>query len=235
MRKVSLVASVVAVITASAISGIVGSNAASSTVYACVSKAGVLSKVAKKSQSCPKGTSKISWGTTGVKGATGAAGVAGAAGPAGPAGAAGAEGPAGEPGAAGAPGAAGQDGSGLVVFDGYGASAAALLPWGNASTNYNLATTGSVVPAGKYLVNGSSTFRDGTKRPAACWINFNSVSNTSFSLGSDPSPNGVVISGVVTVPAGGTTLSLACSGDADIQAFNPRLTATKISTLNPSN
>jgi hypothetical protein len=249
MRKVNALSAVVAVLITAALSGVVASNASNPTIYACVSKAGALSKVSKKSHSCPKGTTKMSWGIAGIKGATGSQG---AQGPYGPEGAAGAQGPVGEAGPAGLqgpvgePGPAGSDGGGVTVYNGYDSGQTkSLIGWGaGPAGDYRVVTTANTVPAGNYFVTANSTFRYGGAEVYECWISMDvlgSYSNAGqiFINPSGPGPsNGstaLSLSGVVVVPPGGSKISLSCAGGTSTTNFESSIAALKIASLNPSN
>jgi len=83
-----------------------------STIFACYSNStDALSYLKPPATTCPSGTTKISWSSTGPQGAQGAAGAQGKAGAAGPQGKAGAAGPQGAAGAQGKAGAAGAKGA----------------------------------------------------------------------------------------------------------------------------
>ena len=76
----------------------IAAPAQTSTIYACLSSSGSLSKVSLKSIKCPKGTSQISWNQSGPTGKAGIQGVQGAQGARGVPGLQGAQGPQGLPG-----------------------------------------------------------------------------------------------------------------------------------------
>ncbi|MCX8528446.1 MAG: collagen-like protein [Rhodoluna sp.] len=241
MRKVNALAAVAVIIAASAISGVVASNAASTTIYGCLSKAGALTKVSTKAHTCPKATTKIKWGVTGATGAVGYQGAIGAQGPEGPAGADGAQGPAGADGAQGPAGAdgaqgpAGADGSGLVVYtaEDWG-QVNTLLPWTNNNAAYELATTNSTLPEGDYMVVATSGFRYGTGA-VDCWVNMDSYGHWGTMITVDVmGEHSTSLSGVVHVPAGGSTLSFSCYGDPATTNFDTRLTAVKVASVNPN-
>jgi hypothetical protein len=240
MRKVNALSAVFAVLITAGLSGVVASNAASTpTIYACVSKTSSLTKVSTKPHACPKGTLKLSWGTTGPKGATGSQGAQGPAGEqgyAGEQGPAGAEGPAGAQGPegpAGAQGPAGQDGSGLTIYTAYdGGQDNNILGWSGTDSAYEIATT-PTVPVGTYFVSATSSFRNGTGANY-CWINLDSIGHWGVAAGVDVmGDNSTAVSAVVYVGTP-STLSFSCYGDTATTNFTTQLTAVKVSSLNPN-
>jgi len=249
MRKVNALSAVVAVLITAALSGLVASNAASTTIYECVSKTSSLTKVSTKPHACPKGTVKLSWGTSGTKGATGsqgAQGLAGAQGYVGEAGPAGAQGPAGAEGPAGAQGPAGSDGGGVTVYDGFDyGQTKFLIDWAAAPAgDYRVVTTANTVPAGNYLVTANSTFRYGGAAVYECWISMDvlgSYTNAGQIFINPAGPNAATgftalsLSGVVVVPTGGSKISLSCAGGTSTQNYESSIAALKIASLNPSN
>ena len=246
MRKVNALSAVVAVLITAGLSGVVASNAASTpTIYACVSKTSSLTKVSTKPHACPKGTLKLSWGTTGAKGATG---NQGAQGPYGPEGAAGAQGPAGPAGPAGAQGPAGSDGGGVTVYTGFDSGQSKnLIDWSaSPSDDYRIVTTTNVVPEGNYFVTANTTFRRTSQAVAdvyECWVSLDILGSyyTAGQFAMNPggaSPSGNIaasVSGTVVVPAGGSKISLSCSGDTSTTNWQSSISALKIVSLNPSN
>ncbi len=232
MRKINALTAIVAVVITAALSGVVASSASSSTVYGCVSKAGALSKVSTKAHSCPKGTSKLSWGITGAAGATGSQGQPGA------------QGAQGQPGPQGAQGLAGSDGGGTVLFSGqvpfYGKT---LLDWdaGN-NADFSIVSTDKVVPAGNYYVTANSSFRYGS--PYYCWIGldvdgffYTTAKFEADANAHDPNidSQNTSISTALTVPAGGSKISFSCAGDTTAQTYWAQISALKIASLNPNN
>jgi hypothetical protein len=236
MRKVNALSAIVAVVITAAVSGVVASNAASSTIYACVSKTSSLTKVSTKPHTCPKGTLKLSWGTAGTKGATGAKGdqgVAGTQGYAGEQGPAGAQGPAGEQGPAGAQGPAGQDGSGLTMYSAHDfGQSKTLVPWSGTDTAYEITTTPQL-PVGDYFVTATTGFRGGLGA-TACWINVDSQGHWgSIYLVDVEGENNTSVSGMVGINTPGT-LSFSCYGDTGTTNFDTQLSAIKVSSVNPN-
>ena len=242
MRKVNVLSAIVAVLITAAVSGVVASNAATTTIYACVSKTSSLTKVSTKPHACPKGTLKLSWGGSGTKGETGAKGEQGAAGPQGyvgeqgQAGPAGAQGPAGEQGPAGAQGPAGQnglDGSGLTIYSANdGGQDNNILGWSGTTAAYELATT-PTVPVGTYYVSATSGLRYGSGADY-CWINMDSFGHWGVAAGVDVmGEHSTAVSAVVYVGTPGT-LSFSCYGDPNTTNFATQLTAVKVSSVNPN-
>lgn len=230
MKKVSVLSAIMATVIAAGVSGVVASNAASTTIYACVSKTSSLTKVSTKPHTCPKGTLKLSWGTKGVTGNQGAPGIQGPAGQQGYAGEQGAQGPEGP---AGPAGPAGADGSGLVAYTAYDwGQDNHLLNWTDINGSYELATSEKVLPAGTYFATATSSFRNGTG-PAACWINVDSVGHWGGQIIADGHGLGTMaLSGMVGLSTP-STLSFSCYGDTDTVNFDTHLTAIKVSSVNP--
>jgi hypothetical protein len=106
-------------------------------------------------------------------------------------------------------------------------------------TDYRILTTNNTLPAGNYFVTANSSFRYGTGA-AFCWIAVDSRGLwPGIEISADAMPmqsygQNISISGVVAVPAGGSTLSFACYGDTNTVNFETRISALKIVSLNPT-
>lgn len=226
MKKVNALSAVVAVLITAGLSGVVASNAATPMIYGCVSSAGTLSKVAKKLQTCPKGTSKISWGIAGIKGATGAAGAAGAAGPVGAAGPAGIQG---EAGPQGQVGPAGPGINGATAYSAYGSNAVMLDPLG--ATIVTL----PALPRGNYFLTATSSFRGGTG-VTNCWFHLEMGAFSNNVLFADAAgQQSVAVSGIWDPWEDGSVVSLQCAGDSAAMNYSSTITAIKVGSLNPTN
>lgn len=233
MRKVNALSAVVAVLITAGLSGVVASNAASTpTIYACVSKTSSLTKVSTKPHACPKGTLKLSWGITGTKGATGTRGAQGAQGPYGPEGAAG---------PAGAQGPAGSDGGGVTIYTGQQFQNTIVKPYSGTSTDYTIIATNSVLPEGTYFVTATTSFRN-TPAPevAECFVYLDAAGRTPWNNGASIFSDigtqvNMAISGTFDVPATGARISLGCHGGNGATAYESRITALKVVSINPSN
>jgi hypothetical protein len=242
MRKVNPIAAVSAIVLVGALSGFAGANAASApSIYGCVSKAGALSKVSLKSHACPKGTSKISWGSKGLTGLRGLQGLQGLKGD---------QGDQGIQGEQGEQGPAGTDGGGVTVYNGFDyGQTDYIVDWSaGAEGDYRIVTTTNSVPEGNYLVTANSTFRYGNTGAAiySCWVsldvNGSYINSGQFSqdpggpapMASSTRAIAVSMTGVVVVPAGGSNISLSCSGDPSFMNYESSITALKIVSLNPT-
>ena len=220
MKKINALTAIVAVVVTAALSGVVASSASSSTVYGCVSKAGTLSKVSTKAHSCPKGTSKLTWGTTGAAGAAGTPGQAGSQG---------IQGDQGAQGVQGEVGPAGPGFEGPTAYSSYGSNSVTLTAAG--ATIVTLPP----MPRGIYFLTATSTFRGGTGADS-CWIHFEMPTFSNNILGADVAgQKSVALSGIFDPWEDGSIVSLRCSGDETSMNYESTITAIKVGALNPTN
>ena len=255
-RKSTLAAATVVALTltglgVSAIAATSAQNNAATGYVVCVSKTTGDMKLRTKS-TCPKGFTTKVFGAKGPAGVSGAQGAAGVQGPAGPEGIAGAKGDIGEMGMPGEPGEqgaqgeqgiqgpAGLNGDAAAVYTGYSPGQdRPLAIWSDDPIDYKLITTDSVLPQGRYLVTGTSSFRGGTD-PVECWIKLDvseyflaDVYRITDSTGGAP----VTSQAVIDVPEGGSTISYYCvniSGTASVMThFDAFISALKIGSVNP--
>jgi hypothetical protein len=207
MKKVSGLAAVSAVILAGAFSGIVGANAVSSAViYGCVSKTGTLSKVSTKSPTCPRGTTKLSWGTKGIAGLQGIQGLQGPQGATGPAGPQGPAGSGGGGGAASAPKVYVGTNSDAYTVQGANTGWMALTPM---ATLTNL-------PSGTYEVETSGYSAGQTnKGVCAIYLEPGMVNHGVMGFGTSGWFSSINGTSILSITGESQTITLGCSGDGE--------------------
>lgn len=202
MKKVNTLAALAAVVLVGAFSGIASASAVGSAViYGCVSKTGTLSKVSTKSPTCPKGTTKLSWGSQGIAGLQGIQGLQGETGPAGPQGP---QGPAGDGGGSSAPQV--YTGTNTAAYEVQGANTGwmALTPM---ATLTNL-------PAGDYEVVTSGYSAGSTNKGfCATYLEPGGVNHGVIGFGSSGWFTSVNGTSIWHVESESQTITLGCSGD----------------------
>ena len=186
-----------------------GSSGSNTTYYACLSKAGALSKVGTTSPDCDhKGSSIISWNSQGPPGADGVAGATGPQGPAGSTGPQGAKGDTGATGSQGSQGVAGPQGpqgpkgdTGSTGPQGPGAQSTyaptVAAPAGGVTASPSLTLTSR-----DYLV----TWDIGVPMP-----NFGSCSITGEA--NVTALAGGIYSSLISVGTGGGSVTVTCAGN----------------------
>jgi hypothetical protein len=204
MKKVSGLAAVSAVILAGAFSGIVGANAVSSAViYGCVSKTGTLSKVSTKSPTCPRGTTKLSWGTKGIAGLQG---IQGLQGPQGATGDRGPAGPAGADGTAGAPKVYVGTNTDAYTVQGANTGWMALTPM---ATLTNL-------PSGTYeVVTSGYSAGQTNKGVCAIYLEPGMVNHGVMGFGTSGWFSSINGTSILSITGESQTITLGCSGDGE--------------------
>jgi hypothetical protein len=204
MKKVSGLAAVSAVILAGAFSGIVGANAVSSAViYGCVSKTGTLSKVSTKSPTCPRGTTKLSWGTKGIAGLQG---IQGLQGPQGATGDRGPAGPAGADGAAGAP----------KVYVGTNTSAYNVQGANTSWMSLTPMATLTNLPSGTYeVVTSGSSAGQTNKGFCAIYLEPGMVNHGVMGFGASGWFSAINGTSILSISGESQTITLGCSGDGE--------------------
>jgi hypothetical protein len=204
MKKVSGLAAVSAVILAGAFSGIVGANAVSSAViYGCVSKTGTLSKVSTKSPTCPRGTTKLSWGTKGIAGLQG---IQGLQGPQGATGDRGPAGPAGADGTAGAP----------KVYVGTNTSAYNVQGANTSWMSLTPMATLTNLPSGTYeVVTSGSSAGQTNKGFCAIYLEPGMVNHGVMGFGASGWFSAINGTSILSISGESQTITLGCSGDGE--------------------
>jgi len=84
------------------------------------------------------------------------------------------------------------------------------------------------------MVVATSGFRNGTGA-TACWVNVDSYGHWGATILVDVlGEHSTSLSGMVYIPAGGSSLSFSCFGDTATTNFGTRLTAVKVASVNPN-
>jgi hypothetical protein len=170
LLRSNIFTAVVSIAITATLTGLVTADAAGSKIYGCVSSSGALSKVGIKAPKCPKGTTQLSWGTSGSPGAQGLSGLQGFEGKQGLQGLPGLQGEAGEQGLQGLQGLqgsegkqgiqgeAGSDGGGVTVYSGNN-NRNTFFQVRSGFALHELASTGPI-PKGKYLLSVNAQFQN---------------------------------------------------------------------------
>ena len=209
MKKVNSLAALAAVVLVGAFSGIASASAVGSAViYGCVSKTGTLSKVSTSSPSCPKGTSKLSWGSQGIAGLQGIQGLRGETGPVGPQGP---QGPAGDGGGSSAP----------QVYTGTNTAASQVQGTNNGWLDLTPMATLSNLPAGDYEVV-TSGFSAGSTNKGYCatYLEPGVVDHGVIGFGANGWFTSISGTSIWHIDSESQTITLGCSGDGDTITVN---------------
>lgn len=181
----------------------------SATYYACLSKTGSLSKVGTSSPDCDhKGSSVISWNSSGPQGPPGTAGASGATGPQGLTGSTGSQGPPGATGSQGPQGVVGPQGpqgpkgdTGVTGPQGPGTQSTyaptVAAPAGGVTASPSLA-----LASGDYLV----TWDIGVPMPNFGGCSITGETNVTALAGG-------IYSSLISVGTGGGSVTVTCAGN----------------------